>query len=86
MRRFDPRSDIGMGFMPTKWMSGSLSKFYRRTGFTAEPHTCEATTHQLQNWCSDMSRLFYLPRQELPAAGGVSSPAINGGAFTPQIR
>ena len=40
MRLFDQRSDIGMGFMPTKWMSGSLSKFYRRTGFTAEPHTC----------------------------------------------
>jgi hypothetical protein len=40
VRLFVLRCDIGMGFMPTKWMSGSLSKFYRRTGFNAEPHTC----------------------------------------------
>ena len=40
MRLFDQRSDIGMGFMPTKWKSGSLSKFYRRTDFSAEPDPC----------------------------------------------
>ncbi len=40
VRPFDQRGDIGMGFMPTQWMSGSLSKFYRQTGFTAEPQAC----------------------------------------------
>jgi len=39
MRLFDQRSDIGMGIMPTNWNAGSLSKFYRRTDFSAEPVT-----------------------------------------------
>lgn len=84
-RCFVPRCDIGMDFMPTKWMSRSLSRFYQRTGLTAESQTCSGTIHPLQNWCSDMARLFYMTRQALPAAGGISSPAINDGAFSPQI-
>ena len=56
----------------------SADSFFRRTGDLLRCYPDYRTSVLV---CQSR----FMHHKELPAAGGVSSPAMNGGAFTPQI-
>jgi hypothetical protein len=75
MRLFVQRSDM-VGRITVQVLSAD--RLFRRTGYLIRFYSDNRTSVRICQSC-------FMPHYELPAAGGVSSPAMNGGAFTPQL-